>query len=197
MNLPFWEKIKTAVVSILEAVIFYILVVVPTEYFLTEHFLVFPFLSSDIKTFIFFAILIIIFVINYFAEPPRKFSWLFIIIVFVLAGFSGFGYKKYLNYYGELQTYPKVYEISQNWGIQAVLVNIEGKNFGPTWQPGRVFVDNIEFKIKFWSPFLVVAEQPVPSKFLKGKLYLQNFENKRSNPVDFEIKDPEFLQAAK
>ncbi len=193
MSLP-KEKIKTAIVSILETIIFYILIITPAEYFLTERFLVFPFLSSDIKTFIFIAILVIIFVINYFSEPPKKFSRLFIIIVFVLAGFSGFGYKKYLNYYGELQTYPKIYSISQEWGIQAVLVNIEGKNFGPTWQPGWVFVDEVEFRIVYWSPYLIVAEQPVSPKFFKGKLYLKDANNKISNGRDFEIRDPDSLK---
>lgn len=194
MNLPFWEKIKTAVISILEAVIFYILVVIPAEYFLTERFLVFPFLPPDVKTFIFIAILTIIFVINFFSIPPKRFSWLFFIIVFILTGLSAFGYKKYLNYYGELQTYPKIYSVSHEWGIQASLINIEGKNFGPTWQPGRVFVNEIEFRVIFWSPYLVVAEQPIPSGFFKGKLYVQDFDNKRSNGWEFEIKDPGSLE---
>jgi len=194
MNLPFWEKIKTAVVSILEAIIFYILVVIPTEYLLTEYFSVFPFLSSDVKTFIFIAALTIIFVINFFSIPPRRFNWLFFIIIFVLTSLSTFGYKKYLNYYGELQTYPKIYNVSHDWGIQASLINIEGKNFGPTWQSGRVFVDNLEFRVMYWSPFLIVAEQPVPPKFLKGKLYIQDFDNKKSNGWRFEIKDPGLLQ---
>jgi hypothetical protein len=197
MNLPFGEKIRTAVVSILEAIVFYILIVIPTEYLLTEHFSIFPFLSPDVKTFIFIAALTIIFVINFFSMLPRRFSWLFFGVVCILTVLSGFGYKKYLNYYGELQTYPKIYDVSHNWGVQATLISIEGKNFGPTWEPGRVFVDNLEFRVMYWSPFLIVVEQPVPPKFFKGKLYVQDAENRRSNGWRFEIKDPDLLQAVK
>lgn len=188
------ERIKTTVISLLEAVVSYILVVVPTEYFLTERFLILPNLSPNIKTFIFFAILVIIFIINYFSELPKRYNWFFIISVFLLTCLSVFGYRKYLNYYAELQTFPKIYHISQKWGIQAIIVNIEGKNFGSTWRPGEVFVDDVEFNIKYWSPFLVVAEQPVPPKFFKGKLYLKDNNNRVSNSRDFEIRDPDSLK---
>jgi len=188
------EKIKIAVVSLLEAITFYILVVVPIEYFLTERFLVFPFLSSDVKTFVFIAILVIIFVINFFSIPPKRFSWFFFSIVFILTGLSAFGYKKYLNYYDELQAYPKIYNISHEWGIQASLINIEGKNFGPTWQTGWVFVNEVELRVIYWSPCLIVAEQPVPSEFFKGELYVLGFDNKKSNGREFEIKDPALLK---
>ena len=187
------ERIKTTVISLLEAVVSYILVVVPTEYFLTERFLILPNLSPNIKTFIFFAILVIIFIINYFSELPKRYNWFFIISVFILTCLSVFGYRKYLNYYAELQTFPKIYHISHEWGIQASLINIEGKNFGPTWQSGRVFVNEIEFMVTYWSPYLIIAEQPVPPRFFKGKLYVQDFENKRSNGRDFEIKNPDSL----
>jgi hypothetical protein len=197
MNLPFGEKIRTAIVSILETIIFYILVVIPTEYLLTEYFSVFPFLSPDVKTFIFIAALTIIFVINFFSMPPKRFNWFFFSVVFILAVLSGFGYKKYLNFYGELQAYPKIYDTSHNWGVQATLINIEGKNFGPTWNPGRVFVDNLEFRVMYWSPFLIVAEQPVPPKFFKGQLCVRDAENRKSNDWRFEIKDPDLLQAVK
>jgi len=194
MNLSFWEKLKTTFVSILETIFLYILIVIPAEYFLTEYFSVFPFLSGDIKTAIFIVILTIVFVINYFSVPPKKFSWLFFIIVFILTGSSFFGHKKYLKYYNELQSYPKIYNVSDEWGVQASLISIEGKNFGPTWQPGLVFVDKIEFRVMYWSPFLIVAEQPVPPKFFKGKLYVQDANNKRSNGWSFEIKDPDLLK---
>jgi len=194
MNLPLKEKIKTIAISILEAIFLYILIIVPAEYFLTERFSVFPFLSPDVKTFIFFVVLVIIFTVNYFSQPPKKYSWLFILTVFILTGLSVFGYKKYLIYYAELQNYPKIYSVSEDWGIQASLIIIEGKNFGPTWQPGRIFVDNFELRIKYWSPCLVVAEQPVPPKFFKGNLYLQDSKNRRSNGRDFEIKDPDSLK---
>ena len=191
------KQIKTLVVSILETIVLYILIVVPLEYLLTEYFLIIPYLSNNIKTSIFLVLLTVIFLIRYLRGFSKEYHPLFILLIFLLTGLSVFGYREYRRFYEQLQTYPKIYKISRNWGIQGVLVNIEGKNFGPTWQPGKVYVDDIEFIVKYWSPSLIVVEQPVPPRFFKGNLYVKlfgdDFESKVSNMIDFEIKNPDFL----
>jgi hypothetical protein len=203
MALSAKEKIKLAIICLLEAISVYILIIVPIEYFLTEYFLVFKYISGDIKTYIFLAILLIILWLNYIFRNKFQFNKIFMTAVLILTVGLGFGYKRYLSYYGWLQTYPKIFNLSHDWGIQRSFISIEGKNFGPTWQPGKVYIkdnllrsdnQNMEFIIKFWSPDLVIIEQPVPERFFKGQLYLQKFNGRESNPKDFEIKDPSFLK---
>jgi len=202
MNLSVKEKIKLAIICLLEAISAYILIIVPLEYFLTEYFSIFRYITTDIKTYIFLAILLVILSINYSFRIKAQFNKIFMAFVLILAVGSGFGYRKYLNYYGELQEFPKIYKISKNYGFQGTIINIEGKNFGPAWQPGKVYVKEpilrpdqkvLEFTIKSWSSDLVVVEQPVPENFFKGQLYLQKFNTKESNPKDFEIRSINLL----
>jgi len=189
-------------ICLLETISAYILIIVSLEYFLTEYFLVFRYITADIKTYIFLAILLVIFSMNYIFRTKAQFNRILIAFILILTVGLGFGYKKYLNYYGELQQFPKIYKISKNYGFQGTIINIEGKNFGPTWQPGKVYVKDLflrpdrqafEFMVKFWSPDLVIVEQPVPERFFKGQLYLQKFNDKESNPKDFEITNPNLL----
>jgi len=69
-------------------------------------------------------------------------------------------------------------------------VEIEGKNFGPVWQPGEVKVDDLQFEIKSWSEERIETVQPVPNRFWKGNLYVINNYGQKSNSFEYEIYDP-------
>lgn len=181
--------------SILETIIVYIIFIILLEYTLTEKFLVFPAISSFFKTAIFLIFLFVFLIIIYWKNfRIREAYW--IILVF-LTFLSLFIYQKYNLFYTELQKYPKIFKISSNWGIQGTKIEILGKNFGPEWLPGEVKVGDLKFIVKYWSPGKIIIEQPVPSKFFKDKLYVENYYGCRSNLVDFEVLDPKYLSQRK
>jgi len=76
-------------------------------------------------------------------------------------------------------------------------IEIDGKNFGPAWKKGRVFVDDFEFRVEAedWSDEKIIAEQPVPprSHYFKGKMYVIKENGEKSNELPFNIRDPKEL----
>jgi len=179
----------------LESIIAYVFLIMSLEYLLTEYFLITPYISGVWKTALFIFLLIVFVLVYYFRNQGRKASRKKILFLIFLTFVSLLVFREYRRFYDFLQQFPKIYKISSSWGIQGIEIKIEGKNFGPTWQPGKVFVDEVEFIVKEWSPNLIVAEQPVPPCFKKGNLRVISNKNTISNGVSFEIKDPIFLQA--
>ena len=119
-----------AIVVVIETLIAGLAVVVGAEYLLTEVFYAMRYLKTPVKTEIFLITLVIVFALNYFWPKFKKLGKEIIPLLIVVFIGMLFGYKKYQNFYNELQREPKIYSISSDWSIQAKRIVIEGKNFG-------------------------------------------------------------------
>lgn len=89
---------------------------------------------------------------------------LFVVVVF--------GYVQYTQYYRWLQTVPKVASVSKSWAIPGDRIAIEGRNFGPAWQQGRVTVGDIELMIVSWTDRRVVAEMVMSERYPTDELII-------------------------
>jgi hypothetical protein len=96
----------------------------------------------------------------------------------------------YQKYYSSLQKIPKIKNVSKNWSIQGDKIKIIGKNFGPAWQPGEVWVDDLEFLIYSWTDNKVIAEQPLNQDYKVDTLRLINHYGNQAVVEPFELKDP-------
>jgi len=186
---------KTALSSLfiaLEAIFFYLLLIIPGEYLLTEKFLVFKYIRPATKTYILLGVFLLTFVIH--QKWKKAFSWErrfwpAIAVLFVAALFAN---RAYSSFYQGLQRYPKIYSLSSDWSIVGMEIVIDGKNFGPAWKKGEVLVDDFPFLVKEWSEEKIVAVQPVPpmSHYFKGKMYVIKENGEKSNKVPFNVRDP-------
>lgn len=189
----FISKYCLQIIVSLETIILFLLVIIPAEYLLTEKYLVYKSIDSKTKTALFLGIFLAIFAINYFSRKVFRAGRFFLRSLFLICLAGIIGNKFYSNYYGSLQQYPRIYSISSDWSIQGMSVAIEGKNFGATHESGRVVVGNLEFETKSWTEEEIVAVQPVPDHFFEGEIIVVKFDNKESQGVPFEIKDPAVL----
>ncbi|MGI6278815.1 MAG: IPT/TIG domain-containing protein [Patescibacteria group bacterium] len=189
------REVLLPIVVFSETFILYFLIIIPAEFLLTEYFLITPTISNQAKTIIFAIIFFFIFLANYFRKKFFNFSKRalpFLVIIFT-AGLIG--NKYYQAYYQSLQDKPKIYQISTNWGIQAMPITLTGKNFGPVWRPGKIYVGEVPLIIESWSNNEVVAKLPVPPRHFKDKIYIIDGEGNKSNHRSFEIRDPDKLHA--
>jgi hypothetical protein len=172
----------------LQTITLYILVIVPTEYYLTEYTQTLKFITSQTKTLIFIPIFLIVFSINYFLIKKNKKYWLPITLLFVA---SLIGFSRYRQYYSYLQQFPEIYSLSSDWSIQGKKITIDGKNFGSVNDQSSVKVGDIEFLINQWSNTEIVVTQPLVDDFGQKELYIYRADNnKQSKKIPFEIRDP-------
>lgn len=180
----------------LETLIGYFILGGVLEYLLTEYFWVVNHISDSQKTIFLFFLFFLFFSANFFSKNFHSFIRRALIPIICLFLISLFGFKGYRQYYGRLQQIPRIKSLSQNWSIQATKIEIRGKNFGSEHQPGRVFVNDFEFKIVVWGPEIIIAEQLMPAKkFFKGKFYLIRANGIKSEEIDFTIRDPADLNS--
>jgi len=188
------KEIFLPIVVFLETFITYFLIIIPTEYFLTEKFLIIPTISNQIKTTLFISIFLIVFLLNYFGasffEKSKKLLPL-LVILFVASLFLN---RSYSDYYSSLQDQPKIYKISSDWGIQAMSITITGKNFGSIWEKGEVRVDEVVMEVESWQDDQIVAHLPVPPRHFQGRLFVIGANGEKSNSYPFEIRNPDFLK---
>ncbi|MBP8591209.1 hypothetical protein KBI33_01920 [Candidatus Shapirobacteria bacterium] len=188
-----------------QTIILYLLLVIPAEYLLTEKFLILKYISSLQKTFLFLAVFLIFFLVNYFSRRAQKagakFWPVFLAALFVVLLVN----RAYTDFYQRLQEEPKIYRVFSSWAttgepkeidwsIVGMEIIIDGKNFGSAWQPGKVLVDDFEFQIKEWGEEKIIAVQPHPSRFFSGSLYVQKDNGRESNRLPFTIRDPGELE---
>ncbi len=177
----------------LESLIIYLLIIIPTEYLLTEHWLIWKRVSQAQKTGLFLAVFLIVFLFN---QPGKSFRFFGkkhwpIIFLFLIGLLWGNGV--YRGYYNRRQEIPRIYSLSSDWSIVGKQITIDGKNFGPVWRAGKVAVDDLEFMVVDWSEEKIIIAQPHPDRFFSGTIMVKNWRGNTSNSVDFEIRDPEFL----
>lgn len=159
------------------------------QYFLTEYWYVFNHLNSNYTTLGLIGLIIIFSVV---ARETLKVGYALVIMgIFFLVLIGHISYSKFYN---ELQRVPKIKSVSKNWTIQGDKIVITGRNFGGEYQPGQIIVGDLEFLISSWTNYKIVAEQPVPSKFITDTLILCNFLDNCISQGQFTITDPSTLQ---
>ena len=192
MKLP--KQLLQAILTAIETFTVYLILIIPIELLLTEKFLIIPAISNQTKTIMFGAIFLVVFLLNSF---NAKFSATtkgvipLIVIFFAVSLFVNYAYQ---GYYQSLQHQPKIYSISSPWGIQDMKIEITGKNFGPTWRKGTVWVDDVAFRILNWDDNKIKVETPVAPRQFQGKIYVVDSDGAKSNLLPFTIKDPIFLK---
>jgi hypothetical protein len=204
--MPSFKKfLLRALLVIAQTIIFYLLLIIPAEYLLTEKFLVLKHISSSQKTFLLLAVFLAVFLVNYFSRRVKKIGAKFWPVFFAALIVGLFVNRAYTDFYQRLQEEPKIYRILSswavvgepkeiNWSMVGMEIIIDGKNFGPAWQSGKVFVDGLEFQIKEWGEEKIIAIQPHPPRFFSGSLYVQKYDGRESNRLPFTIRDPGELQ---
>jgi len=188
MNLK--KTIIFPLVVIAQTIIFYLLVIIPAEYLLTEKYSLLKFIYPQQKTTIFLIIFISIFLANYFQPKFKKIGQrlsLVLVIVLVIVLFVN---RAYTGFYHRLQENPKVYSLSSDWSIVGMKIEIEGKNFGPAWRKGRVAVGDFPMQTKAWTEEKIVVIQPHPPQFFTGELCVEKGNGRVSNCLPFTIKSP-------
>jgi len=188
------EYIVFPLLITLKTFVIYITIIIPTEYLLTEKYLILKYIRGDQKTYIFLIIFLLTFLTDYFSQKVNRVGqryWQMILALFIaLLGVN----RTYTGYYNELQKQPRIYSINSNWSIIGMPITIEGKNFGPIWQRGTVKVNDFEFIIKEWDEEKIIAVQPAPKKYFLGELFVSNHFGNESNKMRFKIRDPNELR---
>lgn len=175
-----------AINTVLQTIILYILVIVPTEYLLTEHFLLYKQINNQTKTIVLLIIFFLVFIINYFYVKKFKY-WLPIVIVFVL---SLVGFYKYQQFYSALQQIPRIYSLSSDWSIQGKEIVIDGKNFGSVHPDSKVLGDGVEFQIRSWQSDEIVIIGPMTNDYGEHQLYIKLYNGRESEKIPFQFRDP-------
>lgn len=102
-----------------------------------------------------------------------------------------FAHQRYVKFYLQLQTVPKIKSISKNWTIQGDRIAIEGRNFSSHWQDeARVAVGEVEFNIVSWSNRRIVVEQPLSDQYFTDMMIVCNRRGNCTEIGEFTIKDP-------
>lgn len=187
------RNISFPLVVFLETFILYFLAIIPTEYLLTEKFLIFPTISVQAKAGLFVVFFFVVFIFNYLnsAVLEKSLKILPVLVILFIAGLLA--NRAYTNFYFSLQVQPKIFAVSSRWGIQAMPIVISGKNFGPVWARGEVYVDDVPMIIEDWSEEEIVAKLPVPPRHFRGRLFIIGANGEESNSYPFEIRNPDFL----
>jgi hypothetical protein len=166
-------------------------IIIPLEYLLTEHFLIYPYVPDFIKTLILLSI-----IINLSLLLPLKIRLSLKIIKIVKLAVVIFSLIFlvfsiwYARFYSQLQRYPRIYFRKPGWTIQGSQIKLRGKNFGEPYLPGEVKLGDLEFQLKRWTDTEIVVEQPVTGNFGLFELQVINGAGYPSNTIQHFIKDP-------
>ncbi len=166
----------------------YLIIIFLFEYIFTQKIFVFREIHSYQKTYLLMVILLISSMFSQKLKPLRNSKIFFFSVLLLIS--SLIGNELYIRYYDGLQNIPKLYSISKNWGVQGSVIEINGNNFGASWEQGKVMVDDMELEIKEWSDDKIEAIQPVPNHYWIGNLYVINHYQNLSNTLEYEVFDP-------
>lgn len=178
------------IIVCLETIILYLVFIIPAEYLLTEKYSLLKFIYPQQKTTVFLIVFISIFLANYFHPKFRKIARIHSFILVVILVIALFANQNYADFYQRLQESPKIYSLSSDWSIVGMEIEIDGKNFGPAWQMGKVKVDDFELQIKDWTEEKIIVVQPHPPQIFTGELYVEKYNGRNSNCLPFTIKNP-------
>ena len=173
------------------ALSFLILIYTPLEFRITEVWMLIPQLGRYIPT-IFLILFVLIFSLFDWGKILSK-SKMYIFLPFLIFSLSCFNYLNYRHAKLALEYLPRIYKTNFWWGIQGSLIKIDGVNFSPPWEKGKVFLGDEELRVKTWEEKSIIIEQPVMSRFGKFDLYIVREDGLISNKVPFWVKDPKEL----
>lgn len=189
----FVKPVTNIVLSSLSVVFLFFLVFLPLEFILSEIKYVTPKLPD------FFSLGTLFLFIFIFSFFPWKKYFNYKLFFFSMFLFFSLALITSIKYRSEkiLREYlPKIYSMSPNWTIQAQIIKIQGINFGQTWEKGKLIYgkESKEMVIREWGEKMIIAEQPVPSSFGRFELRVLRSDGIKSNPITFEIMNPDILQ---
>lgn len=172
------------------AISFYSLFFLPFDFLITEIWFKMPKLPQSAGMSVMIISILFFSLIKWQRLLKTRNSY-FLILFFLF--FSGIFYLTYRKEKLAREYLPKIYKIDPTWGIQGMLVTIDGSNFYQTWKKGKVLIGEEEMNIVSWDEMKIVAEVPVPKKFGKETLVVVREDNFNSNKLDFEKRDPKTL----
>lgn len=188
---PFVLTLVNLAISAILTLALYALIFLPLEFLITEILFVTPKISHTLSLSLLILLVIVFSLVDWTRVlRTRSYHWLLVVLVVV----SGFVHGIYQRHKLAREYLPKIYRAYPTSGIQAQRVEIKGVNFFPVWKRGKVFLGGDEMVIRFWNEELIVAEQPVPSKFGQVNLFVVRSDGVISNKVPFEIKNPAELK---
>jgi len=190
MEKKFLDNIRQYVFTALIGLSLYFILFLPLEYYLTEIQLSVGKLDPLINTGVLFLFLLIANLFNFNNIIKGK-GKIILTILFISISFIYYGY--YLQIKAKREYNPKIISVFPTRFIQAELIEIDGENFGPIHNKGKVIINETEFIAKEWDDNKIVVESPVPDKFGIYYLYVKTKEGKISNQIPIEILNPDYL----
>lgn len=181
-----WQYVFTALIGLS----LYFILFLPLEYYLTEIQFSVSKVPPIINTGILFLFLLITNLFNFKNILNGKGK---IIISTLLISFSFIYYGYYHQIKLSREYLPKINKISPSRFIQGEIIEIDGTNFGPIYDKGKVIINEKEFIVKDWSDNKIILESSVPDKYGRFNLYIKTSKGKVSNSVPIEMYDPAYL----
>ncbi len=178
------------IIIVLQTLIFSIIAITVGEFFITEVFLLTPYMSAAVKTQIFLIAMVVFFALNYFFPQIKSLGKKALPFMAVILIGLIFGYKKYQDFYAEIRRQPKIYSISSDWTIQAKRIVIEGRAFGWPHENSMVVAGGEKFMIDVWEPNRIVASGPLTGNFGVHQLQVIRHDGRKTEKVPFTFKDP-------
>lgn len=161
----------------------------PLEIKLTEDWLILAEISVLTKGFFLLFLIFILSLVNWKMIFKKRLviSALFFLILLATPFYIFLGFKtKEISKRG-----PLLISVKPKKVLHGQKVILRGKRFGPPYKEGKVFVNNQELIIKYWSEKKIVAEQVVPKTFGPTEIYLVTGEKRESNHLPYEIRNPD------
>ena len=183
----FFSKALPHIIASFFVLIIFFLVVDSYEYLTTEYWWLQDSVNYLHNTIFLFALILLIslFDLENINKKHKNFKFV-VTILFVLTIIA---HKQYSSYYEDLQKYPKLANISKDWGTTGSWVKLEGRNFGEVYEEGKVYLDDEEMIIKKWTNKEIIFE--VPIRDIKGehKLRIVNkHDREQKEEVRFEVR---------
>lgn len=176
-----WQEFLPEFLSSLFVLIIFLLSVDLYQYLTTEAWWLQDQINDSQDTlFLLFLIVATIFL------PMKKWLTKWPKLGYLLFGLFAIGlivHQKYTKFYDELQQYPKIKNLSKDWGIPGSWVRVTGRNFGQEWEPGKVFLGSTEMTIKKWGDKEVIFEIPV--NVAHGKRVLEIWNNHQRKQKEY------------
>lgn len=191
MEKKFLNNIWQYIFSALLGLSLYFLLFLSLEYYLTEIQISVSRVHPLIHTGVLFLFLLIANLFNLKKIINRKEKTI-IAILFFLTSFVYYGY--YLQIKRSREYLPKIIHVHPVRFIQGEIIEINGSNFGPIFDKGKVFVNETEFITQDWSNNKIIIEAPVPDKFGHFYLYVKTNNGKVSNYIPVETYNPDDLK---
>lgn len=169
----------------------YFVLYLPIEYYFTEIQLSFSKIPPLINTGVLCLFLSIANLFD-FKNIIKSKGKTILLILFIFISFIYYGY--YLQTKVKHEYVPKIISVYPTRFIQGQLIEIDGLNFGPIYDKGKVIINETEFIAKEWDDKKIIIEAPVPDKFGTFYLYVKTKDGKVSNQIPIEILNPNYLR---